>query len=104
MSRQATLEEWKEIITVSEAAHTDPQIAIRTGWSISTLRKWRGRYRKQGQKGLNSIMGRPLKGALSTYSQGVRDWIKHMSRKNPGWGAKTLHPEMSLQAHARKVP
>jgi transposase len=66
MSMRVTdLEHRMTIVTLAQTGHTDADIAERTGWSVSTVRKWRRRGAKQGIEGLTSKMGRPATGAMS---------------------------------------
>lgn len=39
---------------------------------------------------IHSQMGRPTKGVLSTYSESLRNLIKQIRRKEPGFGAKSI--------------
>jgi hypothetical protein len=45
-----------------------------------------------------SQMGRPRRGALSSYPQEMCEQLKQWSQQHPGWGAKTLRTELSLCA------
>lgn len=90
MSKQTTLAERIEIIELAEAGLTDRQIATQTGWSIHVVRKWRRRGRQQ----LTSPMGRPKKGALSSFPQTVTQTVERWRQSHPGWGEETLQAEM----------
>jgi transposase len=94
MSKQTTLEERLQISALAETGMTDRQIAARIGWSEHTVRKWRRRQERQGRAGLASRMGRPTRGALSTFPAEVRDTLKRWREAHPGWGPKTLHAEL----------
>lgn len=74
----------------------DPVIAQELGWSQWTVRKWRRRQRDQGRAGLQSQMGRPKQGALSSYQVEMREAVVSWRRQHPGWGAKTLRTELEL--------
>ena len=74
----------------------DQGIAKEIGCSPWTVRKWRRRYRDQGRSGLKTKMGRPKKGAMSSYPSEMREALLCWRRQHPGWGAKTLHTELSL--------
>lgn len=44
-------------------------------------------------------MGRPAKGALSTYSAEIRERIKSLRGENEGWGAISILVELELEGH-----
>jgi len=91
---------WQERIAIAEAAETgltDPEIATAIGRSRWTVRKWRRRYRRQGQDGLASQMGRPVSGVLSSYRALVRDQIIDLRKQHPGWGAEVIRLELLRQ-------
>ena len=79
---------------LSKKGLTDRQIAEQSGLSIYTVRKWRRKYEAEGKAGLLSHMGRPKRGALSSYPTGMRDQLKTWCKQHPGWGAKTLRTEL----------
>jgi len=66
MGKITTLEEHMFFRGLARAGHTDDEIAEQTGWSVSTVRKWRRRA-DQGHQALVSVMGRPATGSLSTF-------------------------------------
>lgn len=90
-----TLEDRMMIVTLAKAGHSDSDIAERSGWSISTVRKWRRRAAGQGLSGLASKMGRPSTGAMSTFSSGIEDTLRTWRTAHPGWGPLTLRVELS---------
>jgi len=95
MAMQATsLEERVTILTLANAGHSDRDIAQRTGWKLSTVRKWRRRGQREGRSGLISKMGRPATGALSTFSSIVQEKLLAMRESHPGWGPLTLRIEL----------
>ena len=57
--RTTTLAERVEIGERWEAGQKDPEIAAAMGLPVSTVRKWRRKYKKEGRAGLTSRMGRP---------------------------------------------
>jgi transposase len=96
MSRRGKQMSYPERLACGKGAQsgkTDAQIAEATGWSIWTVRKWRRTFQKQGKAGLAPRMGRPKKGALSTYPQELRTHLFHMRQLHPGWGPITLVEE-----------
>jgi transposase len=95
MNQGTTLEDRTQIVELARSGLTDKQIAQRTGWSISTVRKWRRRDRDGGRQGLASAMGRPRQGALSTFPTSLRITLRRLRDDNPGWGPKTLWAELS---------
>ena len=94
MSKQTTLAERLQISTLAETGMTDQQIAIQIGWTEHTVRKWRRRQARQGRAGLASHMGRPARGALSTFPAAVGETLKRWREAHPGWGPQTLYAEL----------
>lgn len=82
------------ISELAQAGHSDPEIAAEVGCSHWTVRKWRRRHRNQGRVGLQTKMGRPQKGVLSTFPVEMREAILAWRQQHPGWGAKTLRTEL----------
>ena len=89
-----SLEDRMMIVTLAKAGHTDSDIAERSGWSVSTVRKWRRREAEQGLKGLASKMGRPATGAMSTFSTNIKGTLRVWRDAHPGWGPVTLRVEL----------
>lgn len=89
-----TLEERIKIMTESAKGEATWRLARRMGWQQSTIRKWRLRGQKEGRAGLVSQMGRPKRGALSSYPAEVRETLLRWRRAHPGWGAETLVAEI----------
>ena len=104
MSKETTLEERIQIVTLSEGGLTDQAIAEKTGWSLSVVRKWRRRHKKKGRRGLTSIMGRPKRGALSSYPKRVREQIHQIRQQYPGWGSKTIYEELCDAKIEKRIP
>jgi len=78
------------------AGQDDQTIATQVGWSQWTVRKWRRRHRDQGRAGLQTKLGRPKKGAMSTYPVEMSRALLRWRRQHPGWGAKTLRTELQI--------
>jgi transposase len=97
--RTTTLAERVEIGERWEAGQKDPEIAKTMGLRVSTVRKWRRKYKKAGRTGLTSRMGRPPKGALSQFPLEIRDVIREMRKKHPGWGPITIWTELTDRPH-----
>ena len=91
-----TFPERLDITERAAAGQSDPEIAAALGCSVWTVRKWRRRGQHQGRTGLNSQMGRPTSGLLSTLPTGMRDAILHLRRTHPGWGPTTLLAELRV--------
>jgi hypothetical protein len=78
---------------LSQMGMKDRQIAERLGLKQRTVRKWRQKWAKQGQIGMVSRMGRPRRGALSSFPAEIRTQLKQWREAHPGWGPKTLWAE-----------
>jgi len=91
-----TFQERLDISERAAAEQSDPAIAAALGCSVWTVRKWRRRGQHQGRTRLNSQMGRPTSGPLSTLPTGMRDAILHPRRTHPGWGPATLLAELHV--------
>lgn len=85
-----------QINDLAAVGQDDQTIAKKVGWSQWTVRKWRRRYRDQGRVGLETKMGRPKQGAMSTYPREMRETLLQWRREHPGWGAKTLRTELEI--------
>ena len=94
MARHTSLEDRIQIVEYRQAGMTTKQIVQQTGWRPSTIRKWVDRARKEGRKGLASKMGRPRRGALSSFPSRMRERLRYWRRSHPGWGPKTLAAEL----------
>ncbi|MBU0494412.1 MAG: helix-turn-helix domain-containing protein [Chloroflexi bacterium] len=77
------------------AGQTDPEIAAALSLSVWTVRKWRRRYQQAGRAGLASRLGRPPTGALGQFPPEIRDTIRAMRAKHPGWGPLTIRTELA---------
>jgi transposase len=73
-----------------KAGKTDRQIAQDLQRPVSTIRKWRRRFQREGRAGLTSRMGRPKGGALSQTCAAIVQEITQMRRNHPGWGPITI--------------
>lgn len=104
MRNQTTLEERIQIVTLSEGGLRDQAIAEKTGWSLSVVRKWRRRHKKEGRRGLTSIMGRPRQGALSSYPERVREQIHQIRQEYPGRGPKTIYEDLCDAGIEKVIP
>jgi transposase len=93
-----SLRERKLIEELSKEGMSDRQIGERLNLSCHTVRKWRRRLRREGKSALYSRMGRPKRGAMSSFPEAMREQVSVWRRAHPGWGPKTLKAE--LQRHA----
>lgn len=73
---------------------TDRRIANQLQLSSHTVRKWRRQLQRLGKAALVSQMGRPKRGAMSTFSGRQREQLRSWRRGHPGWGPKTLRAEL----------
>ena len=89
-----TLEERVMMQELTQSGMSDRCIAQQMGWSISTVRKWRRQGQRYGHAGLVSRMGRPVKGAMSTFDREFERTLRSWRTAQPGWGPKTLHTEL----------
>jgi transposase len=97
--RTTTLAERVEIGERWEGGQRDPEIAAAMGLPVSTVRKWRRKYKKEGRAGLTSRMGRPPTGALGQFSLEMCDIIRDMRTGHPGWGPITIRAELEDRPH-----
>lgn len=106
MPINTTLEERVKIVEWSAAGEPTWRIARELGWSMSTIRKWRLRGQKEGRAGLVSYMGRPRRGALSSYPEAIGNVLSGWRQAHPGWGPKTLRTELEQDERfaAEKLP
>ena len=84
-------------IVIKELAcggESDRKIAKKLEISIATVRKWRRRSKGRKNAELHSQMGRPVKGALSSFPQGLVSTLSTWRKEHPGWGPTTLHVEL----------
>jgi transposase len=82
-----------EIAERASAGESSPEIAAAMGRPVSTVRKWRHKYQREGRAGLSSQMGRPAAGALAQSSAEIKAAILEMREQQPGWGAQTIRLE-----------
>jgi len=90
-----TLEERVMIAEWAQAGRSNREIADALGRPLSTVRKWRRQYEREGRTGLSSQMGRPANGALASVSAEMKDALLELREKHPGWGAQTLRLEIA---------
>ncbi len=100
MSKGTTLEDRLQIVGLAGAGLSDKQIAQQVGWSAHTVRKWRRRGQRRGRAGLASRLGRPRRGALSSYPARIREALLAWRTAHPGWGPQTLRAELLMRSAA----
>jgi transposase len=88
-----SLQDRVTVLELAQAGLTDNAIAQRLGWHLATVRKWRRRGQQHGRPGLVSRVGRPVTGALSSFSAPVRETLQTWRQQHPGWGPDTLLAE-----------
>lgn len=93
-----------KIDQLSKKGLSDRQVAEQIGLSIATVRKWRRKLKAGKKSSALSQMGRPKRGVLSTYPPAMGEQLKGWCKQHPGWGAKTLHTELSLSETFRNQP
>jgi transposase len=102
--KTTSLVERIEIGERSQAGQSDMQIAQAMGRPLSTVKKWRRRYEREGRSGMSSCMGRPARGALGQFSAEMRETILTMRKSCPGWGALTLRLELAKDMRFEDQP
>lgn len=78
--------------------HSSKQIAEAMHLSVSAVKKWRRRIR-EGR--LETILGRPATGTLSSFDPTVAASIARLREAHPGWGPDTLRLELGDTAPSR---
>lgn len=106
MGKATTLQERIEIMEMAQAGKTDHEISQQLNRPLSTVRKWRRRGQHGGREALASKMGRPRRGAMSSYMSKLRDYLCQLRQSHPGWGAKTLHAQLCCDPiwQKQKIP
>lgn len=95
----STLEERVIIAERVQAGKSSREIADELERPLSTIRKWRQRYLREGRAGLSSQMGRPAAGALASAPAEMKEALLKLRETHPGWGAQTLRLEISKDEH-----
>jgi transposase len=94
MGNPTTQEQRQRIVQLSKAGYSDAKIGQQLGISRFTARKWRRRVFKLTISGLESRIGRPTAGTLSSFSNELNNLIHTWCHENPTWGAQTLRSEL----------
>jgi len=102
MKHPTTLKDREEIVALKVGGASHRAVATKTGWHIDTVRKvWR-QYRRQGDKGLQTgAIGRPRRGALSTYPGLVRYVALRLKVTRPHAGSDVILADMALRPSLR---
>lgn len=95
--RCSSLQDRVTIGELAAAGCSDQEIAERLGWQPRTVRKWRRRLQTRERAGLVSQMGRPAKGALSSFSATVGVTLRQWREGHPRWGPLTLRVEATQE-------
>jgi transposase len=93
--KKLTQAEREQIYLLKRTGQTFPQIAQALDISPACVRKWWRRGRDQGMLGLlERKRGRPIAGALSTFSPQVRETSLKLKREHKRWGANRVLIEL----------
>ena len=93
--KKLTQAEREQIYLLKRTGQTFPQIAQALDISPACVRKWWRRGRDQGMLGLlERKRGRPIAGALSTFSSQVRETSLKLKREHKRWGANRVLIEL----------
>jgi transposase len=85
-----SLQKREMIAAMVQQGMKDGRIAEVLGMKARTVRKWRRKWQKQGWDGLASTMGRPKRGAMSSFEKKITQQIDQWREQYSGWGPKTL--------------
>lgn len=96
--KATSVQQRKMIKDLAHQGLTDRQIAEQVELSPYTVRKWRRKSERWGAAGLFSHLGRPGKGAMSTYPEAILLTVKAWRKAHSGWGPKTLCAELRREA------
>lgn len=74
--------------------------------SIGAVRKWRRRITHRGRAGAHVRLGRPARGALSSFAPPVVARVQQLRESHPGWGPQTLQVELTQDEalRGRRLP
>jgi len=104
MGKTTTLAERLRILELANEGLSDRQIADRVGLAPVTVRKWRRRGMRDGRPALASTLGRPRRGALSTFAASLREVVQAWRQAHPGWGPKTLRAQLASDPRFANQP
>lgn len=104
MKKRTSLAQRCEIVERSIQGESDREIAQAMNLSLTTVRKWRRKWSKDGRNGLSMKLGRPSSGPLSNSTDGLKETIRQMRTENPGWGAETIRVELELLNEFDAIP
>lgn len=105
MIRRTTLADRQHIVALKRTGSSYAGVAASTGWSVETVRKvWR-QFQHQGEAGLTiPKMGRPARGALSTFDPLVRYVALRYKLRRPHAGPDVILADMALHPGLRGQP
>lgn len=104
MTRQTTPEERSEFYRRHVRGASYEEIAMAYEVSLECVRYW---CRKQAKgQGVQSQWHIPMRGALSQYSEGVRQQILTLRDAHPGWGPISIRLELErdVQFAQQRLP
>lgn len=96
MAHQTTAEQRSEFYRRHLRGETYAQIAEGCGVSLECVRYWC--QRQQRGQGVVSQYHIPERGALSQFSEGLRQKISELREAHPGWGPVSLRMHLSDEA------
>lgn len=104
MAQYTTYADRQEIVALHQQGYSYKQIVEQTSWSFETVRKICRAYHRAGNSGIQpGRMGRPVRGALSTFDPVVRWACLRIKCKHPGWGPEVVLAELAIRPWARRV-
>jgi hypothetical protein len=104
MKRYTSYADRQEIVTLRKGGCSYQEIVGKTGWSAELVGKvWRG-YQKHGEAWLHPKgIGRPARGALSSFDPKVKFASLRIKRKHRRWGPDVVRAELAKQPWAQQV-
>jgi len=104
MKRYTRLADRQEMISLRQAGHSYSQIVEQTGWSIEMVGKICRAYQAGGEGALKGQpMGRPRRGALSSFEPVVRYGCLRIKCQHRGWGPEVVLAELAKRPWASRV-
>lgn len=105
MKRYSTCADRQEIVALYQQGCTYRQIVQQTHWQYETVRKICRAFKRRGEIALQGVhLGRPARGALSSFDPRVRFACLKIKRQHPGWGPDVVGAELRKRPWAVTVP
>lgn len=104
--QMTSLQERIRITELAAEGMSDRAIAAELKWKVATVRKWRRLGQREGRSGLATRLGRPVKGAMSSFAPAVVTQIHDWRAAHPGWGPLTLwaRAQQAATLQGERVP